>query len=149
MIFVARNIMLLRISSGKHMVAGLCHFDFSRRKDTTRKYEKTPSENTKKCHAKMRKITQCEKTKPATRKDEISEQKDNKKPCEKTPFETLNLSFCAASLRLFFFSHSIFSSLRPASFRPFTLRFFVFSPRKRQKDIDIRYITCIIRRKSQ
>ena len=84
--------------------------------------EQTPSEKTKIRHAKRRKdeknakrkdeITPCERTKPATRKDEISARKDEKKktPCEKTPFETL-----------------ILSSFRVASFHFFAWRLFVFS----------------------
>ena len=58
------------------MVAGLCHFVFSPRNNTTRKNEKTPREKTKRQNNAMRKdeITPCKMTKRrnnATRKHEI------------------------------------------------------------------------------
>ena len=71
-----------------------------RRKNALRKKRKNDMR-------KKRKITPCEKTKPATRKDEILAGKDEKTPCEKTPFETncvvfsCGSSFSTASFRLF------------------------------------------------
>ena len=52
-------------------------FIFSRRKDATRKDAMQKDEKAEKRHAKRRndEITPCEKTKPATRKDEISVRK--------------------------------------------------------------------------
>ena len=98
-----------RVGLFSHLVAGLCHFVFSRRrrKNAMRKDEKR--------HAKRRNnaMRKDEKTKPATRKDEISARKDEKTPCEKTPFETLFLSsFRVASIRLFVFSPGVISAAK-------------------------------------
>ena len=84
--------------------------------------EKTPREKTKrrkdkKSHAKRQKdkITPCKKTKPATRKEEISARKDEKAPCKKNH---LKLKVCHLfAWRLFVFSHGVFSSFLVALFR--------------------------------
>ena len=64
--------------------------------------------------------------------------KDEKTPCEKMPFKTVNLSsfrvalcvfssFRGALIRFFVFSLGVLLSFRVASFRLFTWRLFVFS----------------------
>ena len=93
-------------------------FVFSRRKNATRKDEKT-------------KKTPCEKTKPATRKDENLARKDEKTPCEKTPFEIFNfVTSRVASFRLFTRHLFVFSRGVISSCRLFAWRLFVFSRRK-------------------
>ena len=85
-----------------------------------RKNEKSKKRLAKRRNNAMRKD---EKTKPATRKDEILARKD-----EKTPFETL---FCRLfAWRLLVFSHGVFSLRVISSYRLFAWRLFVFSRRK-------------------
>ena len=115
-------------------------FVFSRRKDATRKDEKTkkmPCEKNEKKKNSMRKdeITPCEKTKwlnPATIFwNKILARKDEKTPWEKTPFETLILSsFRMASLYFFAWRLFVFSLGVILSCRLFAWRLFVFSRRK-------------------
>ena len=64
-----------------------------------------------------------EKSKPATRKDEISARKDENTPCEKTPFEIYIMSFFRmAPFRLFTRRYFVMSSIRLALFRLFAAK---------------------------
>ena len=120
------------------MVAGLCHFVFSRRKDASRKEEKTPCQKTKRRKNAMRKdeITPCEKTKPATRKGEILAQR-RKNAMRKDAIWNFNFVVISRGVfRLFAWRLFVFSLGVISSCRLFAWRLFVFSRRKdaMQKD---------------
>ena len=124
------------------MVACLCHFVISFFRLFAWRYGAAPRRNnakrkdeiTKKRRAKKRKN---EKTKSATRNDEKRARKDEKTPCEITPFS----SFRMASFRYFVFSPGVISFFRYFAwrfslFRLFAWRYFVFSPRQNAKRKD-------------
>ena len=91
----------------------------AKRRHAKRQDEKTPCEKTKKRHAKRRNnAMRKDETRHAKRRNFSA--KRRKRPCEKTPFETLILwSFRVASFRMavFFSSFRAEISWRVSSFR--------------------------------
>ena len=108
------------------MVARLCHFVFSfvvanRRQVKRRKYVMRKDEKNAK---RKDEITSCERTKPATRKDEISARKDEKKKKNAMRKDAIwNFNFVV-------FSGGVFSFFRMASFRLFIWHYSSFRHEK-------------------
>ena len=95
-------------------MAGLCHFVFSSRNTATRKTKRrhaTRRNNAMRNERRNNATRKDEITKPVTRKVEIPTWKDEKTSCEKTPFQTVNLSSFRAALFVFsfYFSRGVIS----------------------------------------